>query len=93
MAGIGRQATAKAVQLLAAPSGVAARLAILQGGERGNEASAVHIRAQNAAVDLAERGETVQYPVVQVYCEKVVNRLTEKFRTFSGTVEMAAEIR
>ena len=26
----------------------------------------------------------MQYPAVNVYCEKIVNYLTEKFRTFSG---------
>ena len=28
-----------------------------------------------------------------MYCEKIVNDLTEKFRTFSGTVQMAIELR
>jgi hypothetical protein len=61
--------------------------------EGGPASDRLQIRAQNAAADLAEQGETVQYPTVQVYCEKVVNSLTEKFRTFSGTVQMATEIR
>ena len=53
----------------------------------------IPIRAQNVAADLAELGEAVRYPAIQVYCEKVVNSLTEKFRTFSGTAQMAAEVR
>jgi hypothetical protein len=28
-----------------------------------------------------------------VYCEQIVNQMTEKFRTFSGTVQMTVEIR
>jgi hypothetical protein len=93
MAGIGRQATALAVQLFSASSGVNTYLAGLQGGGDGNAATRIDIRAQNAAADLTERGEIVRYPTVQVYCEKLVNSLTEKFRTFSGTAQMTAEIR
>jgi hypothetical protein len=92
MAGIGSQATTTTVQLFSATSGgVNACLAGMQGS--GEASGRLQIRAQNVAADLAERGEVVQYPTVQVYCEKVVNSLTEKFRTFSGTVQMAAEIR
>ena len=93
MAGIGSQATAKAVSLFSASGGVNTYLADLPGNGDGNETAPIHIRAQNAAADLAERGEMVRYPTVQVYCEKLVNSLTEKFRTFSGTAQMAAEIR
>jgi hypothetical protein len=95
MAGIGRQAAATVVRLLSASSGVSAHLGNGQdGGEASDTAAAkVPIRAQNVAAELAELGETVRYPAIQVYCEKLVNSLTEKFRTFSGTVHMAAEIR
>ncbi|HWC99464.1 MAG TPA: hypothetical protein VG456_22045 [Candidatus Sulfopaludibacter sp.] len=54
---------------------------------------ATQIRTQNAAADLAERGEPVVYPAVNVYCEKIVNGLTEKFRRFSGTLQMGIEVR
>jgi hypothetical protein len=30
---------------------------------------------------------------VNVYCEKIVNDLKEKFQTFSGRVQMAIELR
>ena len=30
---------------------------------------------------------------MNVYCEKVVNDLREKFRSFSGSVQMAIEVR
>ena len=55
--------------------------------------NAAQVRLQNVAADLAERGSTVKYPAVNVYCEQIVNQMTEKFRTFSGTVHMAIEIR
>ena len=51
------------------------------------------VRLQNVAADLAGRSATIRYPLVQVYCEKIVNRMTEKFRRFSGTLEMAIELR
>src|SRR5205085_10633017 len=45
------------------------------------------------AADVAERSTTVQYPAVNVYCEKIANTLKEKFRAFSGDVHMAIELR
>jgi len=93
MAGIGSRATAMTVQLLSASNGVNTYLADSRVIGDGSTGAAIHIRAQNAVADLTERGETVRYPTVQVYCEKLVNGLTEKFRTFSGSVQMAAEIR
>ena len=35
----------------------------------------------------------MNYPVVQVYSDRVRNLLTEKFRTFSGKVRTVAEVR
>jgi len=35
----------------------------------------------------------MQYPAVNVYCEKIVNSLAEKFRTFSGNVQTTVELR
>lgn len=51
------------------------------------------IAAENVAFEMAEKTAGVTYPAVYVYCEKVTNKLTEKFRTFSGTAGMAIEIR
>jgi len=95
MAGIGSQAAAAVVQLLSSPRGVSAYLGDQQESGSGNGAATaqVPIRAQNVAADLAEQGEIVRYPAIQVYCEKLVNSLIEKFRTFSGTVQMVAEVR
>ena len=95
MRGIGSQAAATVVQLLSSTSGVSAYLGNQEdgGGASGTAPAGVRIRAQNVAADLAEAGEIVRYPTIQVYCEKLVNSLTEKFRTFSGTAQMAAEVR
>ena len=48
--------------------------------------------SQNIAADLAERSAPTHYPAVYVYCEKIINDLTEKFRSFSGRANMAIEL-
>ena len=45
------------------------------------------------ASDLAENSLPLKYPSINVYCEKISNDLTEKFRSFSGTVQTAIEVR
>ncbi|MBZ5579457.1 MAG: hypothetical protein LAP40_23100 [Acidobacteriia bacterium] len=92
---LGSAATAKVIQQITGTSGINASLAALTAPNSSLAApvSAGQIRAQNAAADLAERSGTVRYPSVHVYCEKIVNSLTEKFRSFSGTVQMTIELR
>jgi hypothetical protein len=51
------------------------------------------IHTENAAADLLEKSANARYPGLYVYCDRVVNKLGEKFRTFSGTAELAVEIR
>ncbi len=74
---IGNVATGKVVQRLTAPE-------VFQPAQ---------IRLQNAAADLTERSEAVAYPWASVYCERIVNSLVEKFRSFSGTLQMVVEVR
>jgi len=99
---IGSAATAKVVQRITAPGGPSsaaqvqsqnAAADLAEFTSPGGPLSATQVRSQNVAADLAERSGTVRYPVMQVYCEKIVNSMAEKFRTFSGTVEMAVELR
>jgi hypothetical protein len=52
-----------------------------------------HVVNQNVAFELSERAQVVKYPAVHVYVDRVQNRLTEKFRKFSGTVRTVAEVR
>jgi hypothetical protein len=54
---------------------------------------AAHLLTQNVAADIAEKALAVKYPAVNVYAERIVNNLREKFRSFSGTVQMAMELR
>ena len=51
------------------------------------------ILERHVAADLAEKTSGVRYPSVHVYCDKVVNELREKFRTFSGTADLVVDIR
>lgn len=59
----------------------------------GTAFEAGEIHAENVASDLAEKTAGVQYPAINVYCDKVINDLVEKFRTFSGRVQVAVEAR
>lgn len=55
--------------------------------------SANQVITQNASPDVTERSAGGRYPCVHVYCEKAVNQLREKFRTFSGQLKMIIEAR
>jgi hypothetical protein len=55
--------------------------------------SAQQIVSQNIAPELSDRTTSSKYPLVYVYCGKIVNQLREKFRTFSGNAQMVAEVR
>ena len=92
---IGSAITSKIVALMTAPQGVSVELAALAPPDQAAASlwQASQVRAQNAAADLVERSSGTQYPAANVYCEKLVNKLTEKFRTFSGKAQMAIEIR
>lgn len=92
---IGSAVAAKVVGRITGTAGVNSNLAALTQGEQTlvGPLNIEQVRLQNVAADLAERGSTVKYPAVNVYCEQIVNQMAEKFRTFSGTVQMAIEIR
>ncbi len=47
----------------------------------------------NAAPDLIEKRTGGTYPSVYLFCERIENVMVEKFRTFSGSAMMVAEIR
>jgi hypothetical protein len=87
--GIGSAATRKVMERLSGPTGDGDTVAAFTDGDSAGPA----MRAQNAAAELVERSATVKYPLVSVYCEKVINDFREKFRSFSGAVEMAIEVR
>ena len=92
---IGSAATAKVVQRITSADGVNAGLGALTQAERefAGLIDSSQVRVQNVAAEMAERALGVKYPAVNVYCEKIVNELREKFRAFSGRVQMAIELR
>jgi hypothetical protein len=92
---IGSAITSKVIAKMTAAQGVGAELAALEPPDQTAAGlwQASQVRAQNVAADLVERSSGTEYPAANVYCEKLVNKLTEKFRTFSGTAQMAIEIR
>jgi len=95
MAWVGSTVTAQVVTLLSAPQGLNACVSTLAEAENVTlpPVGQNQILAQNVAIELAERSTDVQYPAVNVYCEKIVNQLKEKFRNFSGKAMMAIEVR
>ena len=95
MAWVGSTVTAQVVALLSAPQGLNACVSTLAQAEDVTlpPVGENQILAQNVSIELAERSTDVQYPAVNVYCEKVVNQLKEKFRNFSGKAIVAIEVR
>jgi len=87
--------TSKTVGIMTAPEGLNAAIGELK--QDANLAisliSGSQIFSKNIAMELAERSVAIQYPTLHVYCEKLSNLLTEKFRTFSGRGEMTIEVR
>jgi hypothetical protein len=95
MANANSVAVSKTLQKLLTPGGLPDNLAAvgeLQGVTLA-PVTAKQVYAQNAAQALIERSLEVRYPTVLVYCEKIVNDLREKFRTFSGRALLAVEVR
>jgi len=92
---IGSLATSKVIQQITGPKGVNAGLGALTQPSDGPAGllDAAQVRSLNVAADVADRSTLITYPALNVYCEKISNSLIEKFRTFSGTVQMAVEIR
>jgi hypothetical protein len=95
MARISSIATSALSQHLTGEQGVPYQVGqLMAAGEvRLTEISGTDILERHVAAELAEKTSGVRYPVVYVYCEKVVNDLREKFRTFSGTADLAVDIR
>jgi hypothetical protein len=92
---IGNAVTAKVLDRITGGAGINSNLAELDqtGPLPMPLVDTSQVRAQNVAVDLIEKSGMVKYPAIHLYCEKIANTLNEKFRRFSGTVQMAIEIR
>jgi hypothetical protein len=88
MAQIARIAVDYLMKALTAEDGLAAACAAI-----GELPAIQNIAEQQIAADLNDKAASITYPNVCVYCDKVTNSLTEKFRTFSGTADLNIEVR
>ena len=95
MANAGKRAVGKVLQMLETPAGLSENLAAvseLEGIELP-EITLKQVFLHNVAQELVERSVDLHYPTLHLYCEKVSNTLREKFRTFSGSAQIALEVR
>lgn len=92
---IAMASTQKVMGILAADDGLPAAVEALveQQGIALPLITPGQIIAQNVAADISEKSTMANYPLVYVYCNKVVNEVREKFRTFSGDAQMMVEAR
>ena len=95
MESVARVTTEKAAGLLNAPGGLNDNLAAVA-DVAGIELTAVpagRFYLANVTADLIEKTGGTKYPAIHLYCEKFVNSLKEKFRTFSGRSVLVVEVR
>ena len=85
----------KMVSLLGGPAGLPLQIGQLATASGVSLAPIApeQVMAQCVALEMAERSGKIVYPIVYVYATRVENQLREKFRTFSGVVEVATEVR
>ena len=95
MAWVGSTVTQQVINLLSAAEGLNACVSTLAEAQNITVVpfTQQQLVSQNVSIELAERSTDIQYPVVSVYCEKIVNQLKEKFRNFSGKALMTIEVR
>jgi hypothetical protein len=95
LASIANRATLKLVRLLTAPGGLNSSLAALGQSENVTlpPVPSTHFFTDNVSSDIAEKSADFKYTAVYIYCEKIANDLKEKFRTFSGRLQMAMDVR
>jgi hypothetical protein len=95
MVSMARRATSKVLQLMNAPGGLNANLAVLAQAENLSlpPVPAARFFTDNVTSEVAEKSADVKYTAVYVYCGKIVNDLKEKFRSFSGRLQMEIDVR
>jgi len=94
MVSITQSVTGYLFAILTSDSGIRCQLATMSMERVPNWPTDIKsIRVQNAAAELAERSQPVQYPAVYIYCDRLVNSLKEKFTRFSGKARIVIEVR
>lgn len=95
MAQVASVATGKVAALMQGTPGLAGAVAAISAlsSELLPVVGPAQIIVQNVTPEIAEKATVAKYPSVHIYCERVVNQLREKFRTFSGQALMVVEVR
>ncbi|MBZ5590645.1 MAG: hypothetical protein LAP39_00300 [Acidobacteriia bacterium] len=88
-------ATSRLQEFLTAPNGLNTTVAILAQAERLAVSPLLprQLFTENVSSDIADRSIEQKYTAVYIYCDKLANALTEKFRSFSGTIDMTIDVR
>jgi hypothetical protein len=81
------------MRALSADDGLAAACTAVAQAAGEELAPLTTIAAQHMSADVFDKAANVVYPNASVYCDRVNNALTEKFRTFSGTADLNVEAR
>ncbi|MDX2153225.1 MAG: hypothetical protein SFV54_20945 [Bryobacteraceae bacterium] len=95
MARLGSVARDKLAGFLSGTAGISHEIAALS-ADTGISLQPIEpeqIVGQNVAIETAERSGKVKYPMIHVYTDRMENRLREKFKSFSGTIRVVAEVR
>lgn len=95
MSHVATAATAAMTELLTGQKGIDYRLAqrLLDAGGPLSELVSPLVRGGQVSVEMSDKAQGAKYPQVFVYCDRIQNLLREKFRVFSGTVQVAVEVR
>jgi len=95
MLSLAGKATSKLQEVLAAPSGLNTSLAELAESESVTipPIPSTNLFTDNVSSDIAEKSTEPKYTAIYIYCDKMANALTEKFRSFSGTIAMIIDVR
>ena len=95
MAQAGTIAISRFKQLLVAETGLTTAMKVLADftGSAADEILERQVMSHQIAFDLEEKTAGAKYPSFHIYCDRISNTLREKFRTFSGTVQLNAEVR
>jgi hypothetical protein len=92
---IAGSSTQKVLGVLTSGNGVPGALEALavQQGLKLPAIAVQQIIPQNVTPEVSDLSTVDKYPLVYVYCTKVINQLREKFRSFSGDAQMVVEVR
>lgn len=95
MANLCQSAVGKLRDFLLAADGVNSKLAEIGARDmvRLSTLTKENVRTQRIAAKLADENSPTTYPAVYVFCDRMDNDMTAKFRRFSGRVFIGVDIR